>query len=196
MSQLPHVRMLCDNSLFRKHFEIVVFAHLNIESTGVKRFCEERSLPFFDLNFNFVDPASLTGLDAAFEILSTVFANQTGPGPNFARLGAGDTKSMFAEIAAEMSRQSNIARLISIILGYCELDIVLLFEDNAEHDTGIWMARARNSGIPSLIVPFTIADEIEPAESHYHDPLFWADATPLHQFAAEAYPAWTYRYRD
>lgn len=68
--------------------------------------------------------------------------------------------------------------------------LVLMFEDNAEADTGIWVDAANVLGIPSCIIPFTIADATEPAESHLPDPLFHVKTSRYNALAASRYPHW------
>ena len=78
------------------------------------------------------------------------------------------------------------------------LDVVLvvLFEDNSETETVIWIDAANVLGIPSVVIPFTIADATEPAESHYPDPLFHAHTNKYNEFVAANYPRWVMRHKD
>ena len=71
------------------------------------------------------------------------------------------------------------------------IDLLLIFEDNAEADTGIWVDAANVLGISSCIIPFTIADATEPAEAHLPDPLFHVKTSRYNALAASRYPHWT-----
>ena len=195
-SQFPHIAALCGHSAFRRRYQPIIFAHLDVAATGLKEFCEEQSLPLVDFTFRLVNSGSLSDLEGLFSYLSLLFAHREGPSAHLPQPLAGDVAIKFAELAAEVTRQITLARMISITMTHCAASIIILFEDNAEHDTGIWISCAKEQGIPSLIIPFTIADQIEPAEAHYHDPLFWADADVLNGFAARIYPKWTFKYRD
>src|SRR5262249_30277323 len=50
--------------------------------------------------------------------------------------------------------------------------------------------------IPVVILPYTMADRIEPAEAHFRDPRYWADEGILNRFAKSQLPRWLFCYRD
>ena len=71
-----------------------------------------------------------------------------------------------------------------------------MFEDNAEYVTGIWAAMAQHISVPTVILPFTIADQLEAAEAHYNDPTYWADEGVHNRLARLIRPQWLYFHRD
>jgi hypothetical protein len=195
-SQLPHIGALADHAIFRKYYDPIVFAHLEIGPTGFERFCKERSLPLLDYKLRLANPGGLADLEHVLKYLLYGGVHIEGPGLNLPQPGSSDVLYMLGDVVMEVARQITIADVVSVILAYCGIDIVVLFEDNAEYDTGIWIARATWLQIPSLIIPFTIADQTEPAEAHYNNEAYDATATPLNQFVARAYPKWTHKHRD
>jgi hypothetical protein len=73
-------------------------------------------------------------------------------------------------------------------------DILVLSEDSVGHETAALIASGRRQGIPSVIVPFTVANALEPAEAYYRDARFivrsWSS-----RLAARLYPRWVYEHR-
>jgi hypothetical protein len=104
----------------------------------------------------------------------------------------GQTTSLLAEI----HRQHTVALKCSRFLQQTGASIVILFEDNAEYDTGVWASIGRLLSIPVVILPYTMADRIEPAEAHFRDPRYWADEGILNRFAKSQVPRWLFCYRD
>ncbi|MGE3991975.1 hypothetical protein [Pseudorhodoplanes sp.] len=100
-----------------------------------------------------------------------------------------------ARLGDELQFQNGLREACSGFLHQAGADILLLFEDNAESETGIWVVAARGLGVPSAIVPFTIADEKEPAEAHVNDPMFAADANAYNRLVAQLYPQWVLEYK-
>lgn len=76
--------------------------------------------------------------------------------------------------------------------GY-KIDILVLAEDNVGYTTAEWIKSAHSLGIPSVIVPFTIANAKEPAEALVHNKdnslEKWSN-----KLVALLYPKWVYNH--
>jgi hypothetical protein len=196
VSQIPHLKAMSENTYFMENFEPIVFGSFEVEECGLKSLCIERSLPLIDFKYGLSVSGKLRPLEDIFDGVGMVFAHRNDPKPQVPELDLPLPTRTFVEIGEEVARQSTIGRMTAFVLTYCEIDLMVLFEDNAEYDTGIWINSANSLRIPSLLIPFTIADQVEPAESHYHDPLFWSESGVLNKFVAGVYPKWTFAYRD
>jgi len=74
-------------------------------------------------------------------------------------------------------------------------DVVVLAEDNVGHATGIFTRVAREFGRPVVVVPFTVADAREAAESFFNEPEYQVD-TWMRRRTARRYPHWHYVHLD
>ncbi len=72
---------------------------------------------------------------------------------------------------------------------------VLMSEDNVELDTGIWIAIARRKGIRSVIIPYTISNTAEFAESYVDEPLHQVGNSRQNGLVARLFPQWVLQYR-
>ncbi len=73
--------------------------------------------------------------------------------------------------------------------------LLVLAEDHVGLDTPQWIRSCHDAGIPSVIVPFTIANPSEPAEAYSRRMLHRADSL-LNRAVARAYPRWVHEHRD
>jgi hypothetical protein len=72
---------------------------------------------------------------------------------------------------------------------------LVMSEDNVELDTAVWIAVARRHGVRSVIVPFTISNTAEFAESYVNWEPYQVEANEKNRLAAALFPAWTLRYK-
>lgn len=72
--------------------------------------------------------------------------------------------------------------------------IAVLCEDSVGYETAALIKAAHEAGIASVLVPFTVANALEPAEAYYRDPAFDADRG-ANRIAAWLYPAWVFTHR-
>jgi hypothetical protein len=86
-----------------------------------------------------------------------------------------------ASVAANVLRQRSFAALV-------------LSEDNVELDTAVWIAVARNLGIRSVIVPYTISNTAEFLESYVRHQPYQVSASRLNGLIARWFPQWTARH--
>jgi hypothetical protein len=73
-------------------------------------------------------------------------------------------------------------------------DVVILAEDTVGYETAALIKAAHELGIPSVIVPFTVANALEPAEMFLNHPAHslerWSN-----RIVGRLYPTWVYEYR-
>jgi hypothetical protein len=73
-------------------------------------------------------------------------------------------------------------------------DVIVLPEHNVETLSTIFVGRGLRNRIPTVIVPFTIPNPLEPAYHYFHDPSHQAD-TWMGRLLIRFYPQWKFRYR-
>lgn len=89
---------------------------------------------------------------------------------------------------------SRLRRARRILLDL-HVSLVVLCEDNAAYATGVWTVSGHQLGIPSIVIPYTIANATEAAEHAYDQRRQWI-RTPLQRIIAHRYPHWAYRYKN
>jgi hypothetical protein len=72
---------------------------------------------------------------------------------------------------------------------------VVMCEDNVELDTGIWIDAAKRHGIRSIIVPYTISNTAEFAESYVGHAPYQLRATPQNRLVGRLFPEWVLDYK-
>lgn len=72
--------------------------------------------------------------------------------------------------------------------------VIVVAEDTVGYETAALIRAGHERGVPSVIVPFTVANALEPAEAYYRDPAFDADRG-ANRLAARLYPRWVYHHR-
>jgi hypothetical protein len=75
--------------------------------------------------------------------------------------------------------------------------ILLLPEDNVYYaeSIGALIEAGHQLGIPSVVIPYTIANELEPAETFYESPSQDASRGTFNRFISALYPQWVYEHR-
>ena len=79
------------------------------------------------------------------------------------------------------------------VLAETQAALVVLPEDNLEHLTSVMVKAAAARGVPTVIVPFTVANHLEPAEAYLGNPAYVLGAFGRALFAA--YPQWVIQHR-
>ena len=72
---------------------------------------------------------------------------------------------------------------------------VVMCEDNVELDTGIWIDTAKRYGIRSIIVPYTISNTVEFAESYVGHAPYQVQATAQNRLVGRLFPKWVLDYK-
>ncbi|MFC2081656.1 hypothetical protein ACFLR0_00545 [Candidatus Bipolaricaulota bacterium] len=74
------------------------------------------------------------------------------------------------------------------------VSLVILPVENVGYETGLVVKAAHDVGVPSLVVPYTISDAIEPAEAYWERPRFQL-GFGLNRLAARIYPHWRFEHK-
>jgi hypothetical protein len=87
------------------------------------------------------------------------------------------------------------AAVCDAVLSQREYRCVVLSEDNVELDTSVWIAVARRHGVRSVVVPYTISNTAEFAESYVHYAPLQVETSPQNRLTALLFPKWALRYK-
>ena len=95
----------------------------------------------------------------------------------------------------QYSRHLNRARRI---LSQQKPDILIFPEDNVGYagSIGTLIKAGHEYGIPSVIVPYTIANALEPAEAYYHKLAHNLEVSLRNRLVGAFYPNWVYEHKD
>jgi hypothetical protein len=190
--QLPHLRALLLSASQREHLRIVVFSYIDVNSTGIRDLCVEYELTLLQ---DFTLQTDCGHYEQYSVLEDSLVSFPLGAAAHVVALEDRSKVDLIDSVLGETRRQIVLARSCERVLHGFSVALLITFEDNAEHDTGIWTTVARNRGIGTVIVPFTIADQLEPAESHHHDRAFWADENIFNRLLRSQLPKWILEHR-
>lgn len=108
------------------------------------------------------------------------------------------TKSGLIDVAyIDLNRNLMLRRatVCDAVLRQRDYAAIVLCEDNIELDTGVWIAVARRQNVRSVIVPYTISNTAEFAESYVHHAPYQVGATQENRIVARLFPEWTLTYK-
>ena len=74
-----------------------------------------------------------------------------------------------------------------------EPDLIILPEDNVETLSTIFVAEGRRQNIPSMVIPFTIPNPLEPARYYYDNPLYQASGMFARRLV-DRHPKWRFHH--
>lgn len=95
---------------------------------------------------------------------------------------------------ASLRRRFAMIRLAERLLKSHKIDVVVMAEDNVGYPTAEWIRAAHTSGARAVIVPYTMANIREPAESLYRAPLHSTKRFE-NRLAGMLFPRWCIEYR-
>jgi hypothetical protein len=178
-SQLPHIRALCLSPLLTQRYDFLIHTRLDPHADGTYRFCRDYGITLFH-NYQ--------------QVLGDSFYEPYEPTEDFAAPEPSQLPDEAAKVLhgalVEFRSQMRTLKSCRRLMQQMKVSLLVLFEDNAEDDTAIWVAAARDGAIPSVIVPFTNADQVEPAKSHDYDSSSHTDANAFDRFVASHFPRW------
>jgi hypothetical protein len=93
-----------------------------------------------------------------------------------------------------VARQRQQLYFVRTIVGRVQPAAVILAEDSVGYETATVITAAHERGAPSLIIPFTIANALEPAEMFYHDRTRSLSRW-INRLLASFFPDWVYQHR-
>lgn len=74
-------------------------------------------------------------------------------------------------------------------------DLLIMAEDSIDYGLYIIIKAGKSVGIPTVIVPFTIANASEPAETFFHNPDHIVSKSIINRLVASLCPRWVYCYK-
>lgn len=131
---------------------------------------------------------------------------ESGPGPSHgtvsSRTYAGATRLARATLsdlpfpftmARALARQGRELYLARRIVAGQRPDLLVLAEDSVGYETAALIKAAHEQGVPAAIVPFTVSNALEPAETYFRDPAYnlrrWSNG-----LVATLYPRWVFEH--
>lgn len=192
VSQITQLAALASSQHLRNEYDLVVVGFADVARPDIVELCRRARI-------------SLLSHDLKLIVGALAFFNEMDePGADYETTLAGTDypdaeKACMREIvrlAAETRRQTKLSGDARNLLRHTHASVVVCFEDNAEYVTGIWIAIARELSVPSVIMPYTIADQLEPAEAHYNDVAYWAENGIHNRLAKTVAPHWLFFHRD
>lgn len=73
--------------------------------------------------------------------------------------------------------------------------LLIMAEDSSQYGLYILIKVGNASGIPTVIIPFTIANATEPAEAYFDNPVHIVSDNPVNRFVGSHFPHWVYCYK-
>jgi hypothetical protein len=101
----------------------------------------------------------------------------------------GQHGQLFEQLSRLLVSLGCIARFLRVI----KPDLIILAEYNVETLSTIFVAKGRAQGIPTIIVPFTIPNPLEPAQFYRDNALYQAKGM-LARLLISYYPKWSFEY--
>jgi hypothetical protein len=193
-SQVTQLKALAGSEQLKSNYEITVVAYADVKGSGILDLCAGSGFRLLshDLQLLCGDHLNITAEPDSLH-------PSTDIGAALRERGSTEDASRMHDIAlffSEVRDQSKIATTAQRVLSAAAADLLVLFEDHAEYATGIWIDMANRMSIPSVILPYTIADQLEPAEAYVLNENYWPDRGIYNQLAEIAFPHWLYQHRD
>jgi hypothetical protein len=193
-SQVTQLKALAGSEQLRGAYEMTIIAYVDVNTSGVLDLCAQSGLRLltYDLRLLCGDFLNLTAEPGSLQPRTDVDAA-------LHRHGSAEDAPRMRDIALffnEVRYQSDVAATAQRVLGATAADLLILFEDHAEYATGIWINMADRMSVPSVILPYTIADQLEPAEAYDLNENYWPSKGIYNQLAEIAFPHWLYKHRD
>lgn len=194
VSQLPQLRAFAEAAAIRQAYDLTVVAYFHIPASDLKEYCVENGISLLNHRCEVLNGSDSIAAWLDIDEVQPYF----GAGVSLDDYQAEDRLVVepASQLLAEVHWQNTTAVLAQRLLRGLPASAVVLFEDNAEYHTGIWVAVSRQNGIPVVVLPYAIIDSGDAAEAHYNDPAHMADSRAINKFVAAALPRWVFAYRD
>ena len=193
-SQVTQLKALIGSERLKRGYEVTVVAYADVKGSGILDLCSRKGIRLlsYDLQPLCGDYLNITAEPDSLHPSTDIEAALRG------REATEDAPRMhdIAMFFSEVRNQSNTATTAQRALRATAADLLVLFEDNAEYATGIWINVANRMSIPSVILPYTIADQLEPAEAYILNENYWPNGGIYNRLAEIAFPHWLYHHRD
>jgi hypothetical protein len=194
VSQLPHLRAMISDAEVRARYRFVICTEMYVETqrSELLEFCRQYDLSMFS------DFDVICGSEAYIRYEEAEDAASSFGMPLDLQAESADARvrtEAVDQLLKEIRRVQVYARRCQRLLQSVAAQLLILFEDNAEVDSGIWVAVAKSGLVPSAIIPVTISDQTEPAEYHGQDSLFWFGGGPFDRIIGHRFPHWLHQHK-
>ncbi|MGY4503275.1 hypothetical protein ACVWYH_007232 [Bradyrhizobium sp. GM24.11] len=102
-------------------------------------------------------------------------------------------KTQAGQLLQQLTRLFMAARGVEKFLRAVQPDLIMLPEDNVETLSTIFVVKGRRLSIPSIVIPFTIPNPLEPARYYYDNPLYQARG-PIARRLVDRHPKWQFHH--
>ena len=102
-------------------------------------------------------------------------------------------KTRAGQLLQHLTRLLLTSRGVDRFLKAVQPDLIVLPEDNVETLSTIFVAKGRGLNIPSMVIPFTIPNPLEPARYYFDNPLYEARG-PFARRLVNQYPKWRFHH--
>lgn len=189
VSQAPLLKALCESAAIGNRYIPVVVAFVDINHTEIKQYCDAHNILLYDFKYRLI-------LDEYYDTSnSNLFAY---PAISVVCEGGetGICEQHIVDFFNEVRRLSSDAQDCEHFLNSFDASLLVVFEDNPEYASKTLIGRARARDIPTVIVPFTIADEIEVAEAYLENKEYRVEDSFFNRFVARVWPRWVFNYQS
>jgi hypothetical protein len=192
VSQITQLAALANSIKVREEYDLVVVGFADVARPDITQLCDHAKITLLshDLKVIVGTRFFLNEMDEPAADYERALATVQYSDPERERMRE------IAGLVSEMSHHTRLSANARKLLRESRASLVVLFEDNAEYVTGIWISVGRELSVPSVILPYTIADQLEPAEAHYNNEAYWADNGICNRLAGVLAPHWLFFYRD
>lgn len=109
------------------------------------------------------------------------------------RAGLSSLPFPFTAVRAAARQAQQLLAARRVVAGQ-EPAVIFLAEDGVGYETATLIKAGHDRGVPSIIVPFTVANALEPAEAYFRDPAFNVNRFS-NRLAAALHPNWVFEHR-
>ncbi|WP_369722500.1 hypothetical protein AB8Z38_00165 [Bradyrhizobium sp. LLZ17] len=102
-------------------------------------------------------------------------------------------KTQAGQLLQQLKHLFRGARGVEKFLRAIQPDLIMLPEDNVETLSTIFVAKGRRLNIPSMVIPFTIPNPLEPARYYYDNPMYQARGAVARRLV-HRHPKWRFNH--
>ena len=187
-SLLPLASFLRENSVYNPIF-FLDFSYHNLHTE--QAFCEKNTFEYVTFSENSIQQANnLSVLMRLFLVSLTVI--------NFVlfRLFKTRYQEFFGHLRNRIQQRINIIDTLKSILNDFQIKVIVFSEASAGYQAPEFVTIANKSKIPTLLIPFTVANKLEFAESYLrHLPIYEVKGIAKKTLAFLS-PKWVFKYKD
>jgi hypothetical protein len=197
-SQVNNVQLLFENTSFLAHYHPIIVSYIGGVRAGLGKYCQRQKVTLLDHRLESITKASPDDQFNRYRWWESYRSENPLTHDTRYPFWTGlklDKQVDLQKIGSEVRFQNEMRNAFLRGLNALTVRLVIVFEDNAESETSIWISAANILGLASVIIPFTIADATEPAEAHLSDPLFHVSGSKYNEWIAPVCPQWVIHYK-